>query len=63
VFDHSGLLFQGQAKGHSQMPETIGHLSSKSPEISAFSVAEGQESERTSATHLRSDPILSGGFR
>jgi hypothetical protein len=63
VFDHSGLLFQGQAKVHSQMPETIGHLSGTNPEISEFAVEGGWESERTSATYLRSDQILSGGLR
>jgi hypothetical protein len=45
------------------MPETIGHLSSKGPEISEFSVTEGRESEKISATHLRSGQILSDGFR
>src|ERR1700735_5709650 len=43
------------------MPETIGHLSSKNPEISEFSVEGGWESERTSAAYLHSDQILSGG--
>jgi hypothetical protein len=45
------------------MPETIGPLSSKNPEISEFSLEGGWESERTSATYLRSDQILSGGLR
>jgi hypothetical protein len=45
------------------MSEMIGHLSGTNPEISEFSVEEEWESERTSATSLRSDLILSGGLR
>jgi hypothetical protein len=45
------------------MPETIGHLNVTNPEISAFSVEGGWESESTSATYLRSDQVLSGGLR
>src|SRR6266404_5713640 len=67
-FSHFRLLSirtnpKTQAKGHSQMPETIGHLSGTNPEISEFAVEGGWESERTSATYLRSDQILSGGLR
>jgi hypothetical protein len=44
------------------MPETIGNSIGTNPEISEFSVEGGWEKERTSATHLRSDQILSGGL-
>jgi hypothetical protein len=45
------------------MSETIGHLSGTNSEISEFSVEGGWESERTSATYLRSNQIVSGGLR
>jgi hypothetical protein len=35
--DHPSLLSKWQAKGHSQMPETIGYLSGTNSEISEFS--------------------------
>jgi hypothetical protein len=45
------------------MPETIGNLIGTNSEISGIAVEGGWESERTSATYLRSDQILSGGLR
>src|SRR5882757_1175107 len=39
--DHPSLLSKLQAKGHSQMPETIGYLSGTNPEISEFPVEGG----------------------
>jgi hypothetical protein len=44
------------------MPETIGHLIGTNSEISGIAVEGGWEKERTSATYLRSDQILSGGI-
>jgi hypothetical protein len=45
------------------MHEKMGNLLAISPEISEFSVEGGWESERTSATYLRSDQILFGELR
>jgi hypothetical protein len=49
-------------KGPFQMPETIGHLIGTNSEISGIAVKGGWERQRTSATYLPSDQILSGGL-
>jgi hypothetical protein len=38
---HPSLLSYGQAKGHAQTPETIGHLIGSNPEISGIPVEGG----------------------